>query len=433
LLGTEAREETAAEELFRQTLALSPLHGDGLHGLADLLLRTGRASECEQLLQRQEFLVWDDDARSDRVTMVNLEPTPSHAVPLERLAELKLRRGEADVAKRLCEMALLCDPQSASASVRMAEAQRVDGNMREALKLFEAAASLDPRHDSALIGLAETMEELGMPDAAIKRAYQRACQFREVEIAKDTTTFLRDVHRSLTRWQAVSRFAVFLQQRGDDDMSLRMHQRAVELAPDQSEALLGLSWFYLDTVSDTAAAHELLDKAMAAQPSDHSVHRIRGNALYRQGHNRKAKEAFERAVELQPTDAKSLCDLGHLFAVEGQLEEARKRFCAAKGFDPKAADADLALAALYLAAGRDDDAEKFRMRAEATKPGSASVEGVARIAATFTLPAGGEPGGSGRQHHVGKEAGVPKDAAPNPILAQPRGGVTLDESSSSVS
>lgn len=441
LLGLELREEAAAEELFRQTLQLAPLNNVALEGLGDLLVRSSRFEEYEKLYKSLSFVHWREDPTTGTVKVVDTAPHPSHSAPLARLADVELRRGEVDLARIVLQLADKCDPHSVSAKLKLAEAERADGRGQTAVQLYAKALALDPAHPVARLGMAETLEEVGGDAAEAETMYRRACQHQPADVNADTALFLRGIQhaRGFSRWPALLQYAVFARrERGDNDMALRMHQRAVELAPDQADALLGLSWFHLEALQDHAAALQYLEKAMEVQPQYHNVHRIRGNILYRQDCADGAAVALGRAVQLHPSDARSLCDLGHVLAVQGRLKEARARFCAAKDADPRRIDADLGLAALYLAAGRTDDAEKFRLRAEALNPGAAPREAIARIALAFRGPqtcesdrAASPPRSSLPLEPDAGRSSSSKQAQPNPVLLAGHAGgrVVMEEDS----
>jgi tetratricopeptide (TPR) repeat protein len=106
-------------------------------------------------------------------------------------------------------------------------------------------------------------------------------------------------------------------------------KKALNLIPENAEALDGLAWTY-----------------------------------YIEGNYSKAKKLLEKAIEIDPTFAEAYTDLGCVMQELGEFGEAEKLHKYCLKLNPERADAKHNLAILYYSTDRFDEAEAFLENSE---------------------------------------------------------------------
>lgn len=114
-----------AEELYRQTLALNPDHQPTVHKLADLYLRTGRPEEAK------------------RLTTTWAAARPGDPRPHVEAAYVLARTGDPAAAERELHAALSAQPGHAVALANLADLQARTGRPQQAARTAAAAKAND--------------------------------------------------------------------------------------------------------------------------------------------------------------------------------------------------------------------------------------------------------------------------------------------------
>jgi predicted O-linked N-acetylglucosamine transferase (SPINDLY family) len=180
----------------------------------------------------------------------------------------------------------------------------------------------------------------------------------------------------------------------------------LEIDPEQAEALYVLGGIALND-GDTAAAIDLVRRAIDADPNNATFHFSLGSVLASIGRSREAIPYFQDAVRLRPdlpdwrqhlavamheakpptgtvaasstdtgqrpTDAQGFFDLGTTFQQRGRLEDAEAAYQEAIRLAPQMAAPQLSLAAVQLDQGRPVEAEIAARHALETGPETPDV------------------------------------------------------------
>jgi len=155
--------------------------------------------------------------------------------------------------------------------------------------------------------------------------------------------------------------ALRLEQQGRPHEALRLLQRAVQVAPDDtaSRNALGLCLLQLERADEAVEQFEML---LRLNPSLPYAHTSRGNALLARGSISEAEESYRRALALDDRQGMAFAGLAHIAADRGAYHQARDLAEKALALLPGLPDAIMTRAAAELGERLPARAES-RMRA----------------------------------------------------------------------
>ncbi|WP_454831974.1 winged helix-turn-helix domain-containing protein [Pseudoxanthomonas wuyuanensis] len=118
-------------------------------------------------------------------------------------------------------------------------------------------------------------------------------------------------------------------QRDDNERAIGLYQRALQEAPGNIEALLGLSRAYSARVclfnfppEWAERAQQLADQVIRKHPEQAAAHAVRGYAYDCRGRIDDALAGYERAVQLEPAADNSRASAAYLYDRKGRLADA---------------------------------------------------------------------------------------------------------------
>ncbi|MEO1083375.1 MAG: tetratricopeptide repeat protein [Acidobacteriota bacterium] len=264
-----------------------------------------------------EGVAWQRQGALDRAAEAfdaALEQRPDDVPALLRRGAVAWESGDPETAAALYGRAVTLAPDSAAALYGLALTKR--RAPAEAVPLLEAALASDPSADAVHHALGLALRDLGRPEEAavhLAQAGQRRPEApdplfdRLGNLLQDADIHIAQGTRAMTS--------------GDVDNALAHFQRAVQLEPENAEAL-----------------HNL------------------GAALGRLRRHPEALAHLQRAAELDPENAGVHFDLATSFANLGRLEDAARAFTAAVEHDPGDREARRRRAQVWAALGRVDGA-----------------------------------------------------------------------------
>jgi tetratricopeptide (TPR) repeat protein len=110
---------------------------------------------------------------------------------------------------------------------------------------------------------------------------------------------------------------------GDSDLMVEDLTRLIELEPENAHALNALGYYYADKNIELQRAEELLEKAIAMEPTDPAIMDSMGWLRYRQGNFEEAIERLRAAYKLLP-DPEIAAHLSEALWINGDRVEARE-------------------------------------------------------------------------------------------------------------
>ncbi len=197
----------AAEQIYRQILAVAPDHADAINLLGVVAAQTGRHAVAAEYIRRAIAL--------------NGNVAAFH----NNLGNVLKDQGKLEEAVDAYRRAVQLQPDYAEAHDNLGNAMKDQRKLNEAIACYRRAMELKPDYAAAHNNLGTVFQELGKLDEAA------ACYRRAVELKPDFAL----AHNNLG--------SVFQEQRKLDE-AIACCRRAVELKPDYAEAHnnLGIAW-----------------------------------------------------------------------------------------------------------------------------------------------------------------------------------------------
>jgi serine/threonine protein kinase/Tfp pilus assembly protein PilF len=141
----------------------------------------------------------------------------------------------------------------------------------------------------------------------------------------------------------------------DSDRALKHALKAVEIDPRSPSAHIVAAAIYEIHFRDLARAREHVDAALAVEPLFPDGFRFRGRIYWKSGDLNRALAEFDKALELEPTPW-TYKDRGEVHAALQQFDKAFADFAAAEKLDPNYGYTYRFRADAYMTLGRYEDA-----------------------------------------------------------------------------
>ena len=173
-------------------------------------------------------------------------------------------------------------------------------------------------------------------------------------------------------------------QQGRMDEAIAQYQKALNIAPDYSEAHndLGLALFQKGQVGEAIAHYE---QALKTSPSNTEAHVNLGNALVQQGRLDEAVAHYLTALAIQPRNGKIYSNIGNALFQQGKLDEAIDCLHRGLAILPTFADAHDLLGTILFQKGQVDEAISHFQQAVQYQP---DLTGVHKNLATALVQKG---------------------------------------------
>ena len=396
-----AEDYAAAEDGFRQILAMSPNHPQSQLYMGYLMYREGNLEQAENFLT------------------VYRQLAPDYEPARKMLASIQLKRLKPDEAlKTLGELG--ADPDAEILGLK-ASAYFAVGNSEAGLASLKAAAEREPQDPKIKTALAFATARLGKYDDAIAMLEPDAPLDKQLT-QKDT--MLLYLYMTRKEWDKVietgekmrvskgndpgllnalasayvgkgdvpkavellkvalaaspktptllSNMALLLMRQGDVAGGSKYVDQLLEI-DGADGANLTLAGAAADARGDTAAAIGYYERVRAGNPKA-TVARLALATHYAQAQDyTKAVQVASETLQLMPGNVDATLALGHGLRGLGKLDDAEKVARAALKSDPKSPNAQFLLGTILFDSGEFAEAEKELSRAKQGLPDSAEV------------------------------------------------------------
>jgi predicted O-linked N-acetylglucosamine transferase (SPINDLY family) len=394
----QAGQIQAAEQIYRQILAVDLNHAHALHLLGIIASQTGKHEFAVQYISRAIELngtesgfhgnlgnAFKAQGKLDKAIASYrraLELKPDYAVAHYNLGIAFLDQGTLDEAVTCFRRAVELKPDYAVAHNNLGNAFQAQGKLNEAVACYRRALELKPDHAEAQSNLGTAVQALRKSDEAVT-SYRRALELKpdDAETYSNLGAALNDQGKldeavaclrralELKPDYAVAHYNLgnALQAQGKLDEAAVSYRRALKLKPDFPEAHNNLgNALQAGGRLDKAATSYL--RALELKPNFAEAHRNLGAAFRARGNLNEANDSFHRALELKPDYAEAYNDLGNTFQDQGKLDEAVARFRGALKLKPDYAEAHNNLGNALKDQGQLDEAVACYRRALELKP-----------------------------------------------------------------
>lgn len=352
-------DQNRALAAYNAALNLAPRQPEALRGASAIYLARQMNDKAAELLEKLIQLTPNDSDAHAQLGAVyaaisKTEAAESHfdsalrlnadnASALTGLANVYLKTARVEKAVPLLNRAVSLARQSYEPWFLLGAAYSSQGKLKEALAAFQRAIDLDnqqpePHYQSAMVyGKLERKQER---DAALRR-------FREL---KEQTQRDEESQRQAARLMEQARTEV---EKGDVLKALGLLTRAVELQPQNDEALFRLAAVQFD-LDQHEAARANVERAIRRAPGVWTYYLLLGLVTKKIGDLDAAERALEAATRLNSRAADAYNHLGDIAMRQGKPKDAVILFKKAAGIDPAEPSyrANLAAAERALTTGR---------------------------------------------------------------------------------
>ena len=354
----------AAEQIYRQILAVAPDHADALHLLGVIAAQAGQHAVAAEYIRRAIALNGNVAAFHNNLggAYRALQQAAEAAACYRRALELKpdyvdahsnlglalWDMGKPDEALACWRRALELNPDFTPAHVNLGNALKDQGKFDEALACYRRMMKLKPDDAAPHYHAGIVLQGQGKLDEAV------ACYRRALELRPDFAA----AHNNLGN---------VLWSQGKPDEAIACYRRAVELKPDlaQSHNNLGNALKEQGKLADAIACYR---RALELDADYAEAHNNLGNALKDQDKLDDAVACYRRALALRPDFTQAHNNLGNALKELGNLGEAIACHQRALELDPDYAEAYYNLGNALKARGEPDDAVACYRRALELKP-----------------------------------------------------------------
>jgi TolB-like protein len=230
-----------------------------------------------------------------------------------------------------------------------------EGGLHEAIADFRHALEIDPSFVSAAEALAWALFALAdTQNVSPQTGFENTRAAAEAALKLDPRS--AQAHTILC--------LVHIEYDWDWPAAEQEVKKALELAPN-TPPVLTCAAEYAIALGQWADALAFIDAAIAADPLDGNIYRLRGYSCLRLNRYTDAESAFRRALEISPTEVWGRYFVAMAMLTAGNAEAA----LAEMQKEPDAAGRDGALVVIYQTLHRPDDAARAfaRLKAEGTE------------------------------------------------------------------
>ena len=274
----------AAEQIYRQILAVEPNHAEAHNNLGNIFNNQGKLDEAIACYRRA------------------VELKPDFAVAHNNLGVAFKEQGKLDEAVICYRRALALKPDYAEAHNNLGVAFKQQGKPDDAVACYRRALELKPNYAVAYSNLGIAFKEQGKLDEAV------VCCRRALELKPDYA----EAHNNL---------GVACKDLGNLHGAVACYCRALELKPGYAEAHnnLGVAFKQQGKIDEAVACYR---RALELKADYAEVHNNLGVAFMEQEKLTAAVACYRRAVELKADYAEAHNNLGIAFKEQGNLDEA---------------------------------------------------------------------------------------------------------------
>ena len=256
-------------------------------------------------------------------------------------------------AERLCEAALVANPDHAGSLHLLGVIAHQSGRLDRAVELLTRAAALNDREPAVHNHLGKALAEAGGMDAA-RIHFERA-----LALAPDDAETLYNLANALAALREL-------------DPAIAAFEKALALKPDCAEARLDLGSLLvrLDRATEAIAQFEAV---IALRPDSAQAHNNLGLVLAGLGRHEEAVAMLDRALAIAPDYPEALNNLGNARLATGAIAEAIACYRAAIDQRPGYVNAMGNLGNALFQAGRYEESREQFERGLALDPQSPAI------------------------------------------------------------
>ncbi len=342
----------AAEQIYKETLAIQPDHCEANHNIGivlvakneldkaleffklaltaspnvslfwasyiDTLAKLERIIEAKALIKaaRNSGMACENiEAISQRLDIENQEPLAKNTREIDEF----ITQQKFDDAIGACLNLLETYPSSAILNITLGKCYFELGRIDLAISSYTKATEYWPQSEVSYAMLGQIYSSQGDTEQAIKNLS------KAVELKPDD----HELHSLL---------GVELTQNGDVEAAIATFQQALKIKPDYAEAYNGIGTVFMKK-GDLGAAVDSYKQALKIKPDYADAYFGVGNALKDKGDLDAAIDSYKQALKIKPDFADAYNNMGNVLRQRGDLEAAIESFKQVLKIKPDDADA----------------------------------------------------------------------------------------------
>lgn len=315
-LGPVLNSRSVATPRARLLFAVAQLGVGNLAGARGEMTDLARERPADREVQLQLGLIAlaEGDTRQAEAIFSRLPPAQADLRAVRGLVQTYQAKGETAKAVRLLEDTEARLPRQGDLRLELADLAAGIGQIGIAMRTLEAVVANDASPHSSL--------RLGQLYLAAHRPGDALPPLRRAAAADPP------------RAEALDALAVALQQTGNPGEARALHQRAIELAPNDAGLLNNFAFFLAETGTDLDKALELAQRAVRQNPEQVSFIDTLGWVYWKQGKTDSALQTFRAVVQRDPKTPEYRYHLGLALLRTGDRAGARQEFSAALELSP---------------------------------------------------------------------------------------------------
>ena len=305
-----------------------------------------------------------------------LRAHPADAVALTIKARLLLSENRIDPAIERAEAAVAADPEHSNGHFALGLIYAAAGDVDRAIREYNETLRLNPRAAVAqyelsrlFLATGDSGESVELARSAVQSdpggASQRLLLASGLMTSGDfdgAQTEIDLVEANLPDWAAVHTLKGRLQYlRGEMAPAARSFQRALELQPEDADALAGLVAVDAEA-GEAERARARVEDHLTRRPDDPGLLMLAARTLAAENDAAGTEEMLKRAIETDPSAVQAYLALGRLYALQGRLDEAVVEFERVAARQPDSVTAPTMIGMIFELQNDQDEARKWYER-----------------------------------------------------------------------
>ena len=307
----------AAEQIYRQILAVDPEQPNAIHLLGVLAYEAGRYDVAIEYIGRAIRLKGTAGAFHNNLGNAfqaqgkleeavacfrrALDLKPDYAEAHNNLGNAFQAQGKLDEAVACYCLALEKKPYYAEPHNNLGNAFKAEGKLDEAVACYHRALEQKPDYAEAHNNLGNAFKNQGKLEEAV------ACFRRALDLKPDYA-------------EARNNLGNAFQDQGKRDEAVACYRRALDLKPDYAEAHDNLGHVFLEQgeLDEAVACYR---RSLELKPDFAEAHNNLGSALRTQGKLEEAVACYGRALELRPGYDEAYFNRSMVLLLQGNWEQ----------------------------------------------------------------------------------------------------------------
>lgn len=300
-----ARELETAADFYTRALDLNSNLDGANEKLADVLIGLGKSDDAVPVLER----------------VVAMNPLNLRAY--DKLWQIYSEKGEDEKALKSIEQALIIDSADYMRQQGYLTLLLRTGRTEEAIEHSQEAMKLFPQSAIMTYIAAKALSIAHRDEEALALFERSLLQFSNTSAEEPRAYFYLD-------------FALAAERAGRDSKAEELLRRAVEIEPENAQAMNALGYFWVDRNENLEDGGELIRKALEIEPENGAILDSMGWYHYRVGDYQAAIDELLRAAKaIAEPDAVVFEHVGDAYHALGRTAEAVLYWQKAAAIDPK--------------------------------------------------------------------------------------------------